>query len=167
MPIKSEILPKWITEIFYSQFAMFVYDFHDYDLWNTAGWEEPALDNFSYPLLIVVWNALAPSKYQLVGGQICTALKTHFVIKYLVRDHVLINGLCHSIHQWFLSCVRHYSISSIWLHGQNVGQNWSNFGILMTCITACHWSQYCWHMKMVIICGKKKITIHYNVSYQW
>ena len=31
---KSEILPKWMAEIFYSQCAMFVYDLHVYKLWN-------------------------------------------------------------------------------------------------------------------------------------
>ena len=41
---KSEILPKWMTKIFYSQMAVFVHDLHDYKLWNTARWQEPALD---------------------------------------------------------------------------------------------------------------------------
>ena len=34
--LKSEILPKWMTNIFYSQFAMVLHAFHDYKLWKAA-----------------------------------------------------------------------------------------------------------------------------------
>ena len=44
---KPEILPKWMTKIFYPQFSMFVYDLHDCKLWNTAWWQEPAFHKAS------------------------------------------------------------------------------------------------------------------------
>ena len=87
---KSEILPKRMTNIFYSQFALFAYDPHVGKLWNTARWQEPAFEKSfrsqSDQSLIVVWNVpeSSPMKYQLVDGQICTGLKQHFATKYLV-----------------------------------------------------------------------------------
>ena len=68
---KSEILPKWMTKIFYPQLSMFVYDLQDCKLWNAAWWQEPAFDKTKlqisewYTPLIVVWDtpAFSPRKY--------------------------------------------------------------------------------------------------------
>ena len=56
--------------------------------------------------LIVMWStsASSPRKYQLIDGQICTSLKTHFVAKYLVDDQALFHGLRHSEYQKCLTC---------------------------------------------------------------
>ena len=34
--------------------------------------------------------------------------------------------------------------------------------LLMTCITAYNWTQYCWLLKMIIICGKMMSTRYHN-----
>ena len=44
---KSDVLPKRMTDIFYSQFAQFAYDLHVCKLWNTVRWQEPAFDKAS------------------------------------------------------------------------------------------------------------------------
>ena len=42
---KSEILAKWITNIFYSQFTLFVCDLPVYKLWTTARWQWSTFDS--------------------------------------------------------------------------------------------------------------------------
>ena len=53
--LQSEILLKWMAKMFYSQFAMFVYDHDDHKLWNTARWQEPAFHKH-FKLQISQWS---------------------------------------------------------------------------------------------------------------
>ena len=50
--------------------AMFVYDLHDYKLWNTARWQEPAFDIASDLRII----QLGSSCEMMVDGQMCMDL---------------------------------------------------------------------------------------------
>ena len=52
---KSEILPKRMTNIYYSQFALFAYDLHICKLWYTARWQELAFDKASDLRVIHLW----------------------------------------------------------------------------------------------------------------
>ena len=52
--------------------------------------------------------------------------------------------------------------SSIWFSDQFFGQNWWNFGwchVLMACLTTYRISQYCWRLKMIIICRKGIVQV--------
>ena len=94
-----------MTNIFYSQFALFAHDLHVGKLWNKGSIQEPSFDKASGlksdPPLIVVWNApeSGPMKYQLIDGQICTGLKLHFATKYLVDGLTLGHGMHNSKYQ--------------------------------------------------------------------
>ena len=61
---KSEILPKRMTTISYSQFALFAYDRHVCKLWNTARWQEPAFDKASDLRVIHLWFGMKRSRIE-------------------------------------------------------------------------------------------------------
>ena len=65
---KSEISPKWMAEIFYSQCALFVYDLHIYKLWNTARWQEPAFDKTSDLGVIHLWSSCETLQHRAQGN---------------------------------------------------------------------------------------------------
>ena len=72
---KSEILPKWMTKIFYPQFSMFVYELHDCKLWNTPWWQEPAFDKVSDRR--VRHSSIEPQEILNIDGQMCAGLKPY------------------------------------------------------------------------------------------
>ena len=61
--------------------------------------------------------------------------------------------------------------SSMWFPGQSVfGQNYWNLSwcyVLMTCIMTYRWNQYCWLLKMIIICGKRISTSYHDAWCYW
>ena len=66
--LKSEILPKWMTDIFSSQFALLVYDLHVYKLWNTARWQEPAFNKASDLRVIHLWSSCETLQHRSQGN---------------------------------------------------------------------------------------------------
>ena len=108
---KSEILPKWMTKIYYSQLTMFVYDLHDYKLW--ARWQEPALDKASDLRVIHIssscetlqhhpqWNiSLLMVRYIQVWNRILSQ-NIYMTSRYRFMECVIPRE-----YQWFLPCER-------------------------------------------------------------
>ena len=51
-----------MAEMFYSQFAMMLYDLHDHKLRNTARWQEPAFHKASNLTMIHLWSTQISGK---------------------------------------------------------------------------------------------------------
>ena len=48
-----------------------------------------------------------------------------------------------------------------------IGETWVDVMSQMTCIMTYRWNQYCWLLKMIIICGKRISTNYYNAWCHW
>ena len=104
---KSEILPKRMTEIFYSQFVSLSYLYIISRITNC----EIQLDGKNPHLTNVNHSSIEPRKYYFVDGQICTGLKPHFVTKYLIDGQVLVHRMHHYEYQQFQQCQRDHSLN--------------------------------------------------------
>ena len=81
---KSDILPKIMTNIFYSLFALFAYDLHVCKLWNTARWQEPAFDKASDLRVIHLWSRYETLQNRALGNV------NSLMVKYAqVWNHIL------------------------------------------------------------------------------
>ena len=215
--LKSDILPKWMTKMFYPQFVMFVYDFHDHN-------SEIQLDdkNPHFTKLQISECSTCDRRVETLQHRARRNIKS-LMVKYVqvgsrilsqkfswwtgTRGQVLVYGMRHSVRipmistmregllvkciDWPLFCIEQHSDnvrkialqlilnvssdyerssglaalwrkSSIWFSGQFFGQNWWNFGwchVLMACLTTYRRSQYCWRLKMIIICRKGIVQV--------
>ena len=79
---------------------MFVNGLHDYKLWNTVRWQEPALDKASELEAIHVWSSCKTLQYRTQGNINSLMVKyvqvwnRIFVTKYSVDGQVLVRGMC-------------------------------------------------------------------------
>ena len=53
---------------FYSQFAIYVHDLHDYKLWNTARWQGPAFDKVSDLRVTHLWPSCETIQHRAQGS---------------------------------------------------------------------------------------------------
>ena len=97
---KSEILPKWMAKIFYSQFPMFARDPHDHQLWNAARWREPAFDKeWSTFDRRVKRSSNEPKEISTRWWSNMYRCETASCHKKSVDGQVLVQGMCHSEYQ--------------------------------------------------------------------
>ena len=97
--------------------AMFVYDLHDYKLWNTARWQEPAFDIASDLRIIHLGSSCEmlqhPAQRNINSLMVkCVWIWTAFC-KYLVHGQVLVHGMRLSKYQQFLPGERDHSLDII------------------------------------------------------
>ena len=97
---KFEILPKWMINIFYSQFTVFIYDLHEYKLWNTDRSQEPVFDKASNFRVIHVWSSYKTLQHRAHGNV------NSFMVKHV----------CRSI-SW-CTCVGSLNVSFVKCHGR-------------------------------------------------
>ena len=97
---KSEITPKWMAKIFYSQFPMFARDPHDHQLWNAARWREPAFDKeWSTFDRRVKRSSNEPKEISTRWWSNMYRCETASCHKKSVDGQVLVQGMCHSEYQ--------------------------------------------------------------------
>ena len=90
-----------MAKVFFSRFAMFVYDLHDDELWNRARWQEPAFHKASDLTMIHRWSSPVWKRSSIEPNEILT--------RWWSSMYRYETAFCHKkllvARYWFMDCV--------------------------------------------------------------